>query len=182
VPVAHGARVGELGLAGKLLLGRPHRVVGGPDAASRRGQALCAGGDFQAAQLLLGERGLLEGVVLFAGEQMPEQAGQLARGGDDRDAMAAAGADIVDVGGESTRPRSQPTPQAEELKRVLPVVRGLTAAGVRVSVDTRHAATMKAVLDAVAAAGADALIERFDRAGLAYGAPARLDQRVTCAG
>jgi len=58
-------------------------------------------------------------------------------------AMAAAGADIIDVGGESTRPRSQPTPQEEEVSRILPVVRGLAASGVRVSVDTRHAATSR---------------------------------------
>ena len=63
-------------------------------------------------------------------------------------AMAAAGADIIDVGGESTRPRSAPTPPAEEQRRVVPVIRGLVAAGLRVSVDTRHAATMAAALNA----------------------------------
>ena len=63
-------------------------------------------------------------------------------------AMAAAGADIIDIGGESTRPRSQPTDQDEERRRVVPVIRGLIAAGVRVSVDTRHASTMAAALDA----------------------------------
>ncbi len=63
-------------------------------------------------------------------------------------AMAAAGADIVDVGGESTRPRSQPTPSDVEQARILPVIRGLALAGLRVSVDTRHAPTMAAALDA----------------------------------
>jgi len=66
-------------------------------------------------------------------------------------AMAAAGADIVDVGGESTRPRAQPTPPDQEQARILPVIRALAASGVRVSVDTRHAATMAAALDAGAA-------------------------------
>jgi dihydropteroate synthase len=66
-------------------------------------------------------------------------------------AMVAAGADIIDVGGESTRPYSQPIPPAEEQSRILPVIRGLAAAGARVSVDTRHAATMAAALDAGAA-------------------------------
>ena len=66
-------------------------------------------------------------------------------------AMAEAGADIVDVGGESTRPRSQPTPPEEEQARILPVIRALSANGVRVSVDTRHAATMAVALDAGAA-------------------------------
>ena len=62
--------------------------------------------------------------------------------------MAQAGADIIDVGGESTRPRSQPTPLAEEQARIIPVIRGLAAAGLLVSVDTRHADTMAAALDA----------------------------------
>ncbi len=66
-------------------------------------------------------------------------------------AMAAAGADIIDVGGESTRPRAPPTPPDIEQARILPVIRGLASAGLRVSVDTRHAATMAAALDAGAA-------------------------------
>jgi dihydropteroate synthase len=54
-------------------------------------------------------------------------------------AMLAAGADLIDVGGESTRPGSAEVSAAEELARVLPVVRDLAARGVVVSVDTRHA-------------------------------------------
>ncbi len=61
-------------------------------------------------------------------------------------ALAAAGADIIDVGGESTRPGAAPVSPACERARVLPVIRGLVAHGVRVSVDTRHAATMAAAL------------------------------------
>ena len=63
-------------------------------------------------------------------------------------AMHADGADIVDVGGESTRPRAAPTPPEIERARILPVIRALAAAGVPVSVDTRHAETMAAALDA----------------------------------
>lgn len=63
-------------------------------------------------------------------------------------AMFADGADIIDVGGESTRPRSAPTPPDAEQARVIPVIRSLAASGVRVSVDTRHASTMEAALDA----------------------------------
>ena len=63
-------------------------------------------------------------------------------------AMASAGADVVDVGGESTRPGARAVPPDEECRRVLPVVRALAAAGVAVSVDTRNAATMAAALDA----------------------------------
>lgn len=50
--------------------------------------------------------------------------------------LVAAGADIVDVGGESTRPGAARVDEAEELRRVVPVVRELAAAGVLVSVDT----------------------------------------------
>jgi len=66
-------------------------------------------------------------------------------------AMAEAGADIVDVGGESTRPGSLPTEPDAEYRRVIPVVRALSTAGVRVSIDTRNATTMRAALDAGAA-------------------------------
>ena len=53
--------------------------------------------------------------------------------------LAAAGADIVDVGGESTRPGADRVPLEEELRRVVPVVRELAARGVTVSVDTMRA-------------------------------------------
>ena len=59
-------------------------------------------------------------------------------------AMLAAGADIIDVGGESTRPGATPVGQEEELARVIPVVKALAASGARVSIDTRHAAVMRA--------------------------------------
>lgn len=53
--------------------------------------------------------------------------------------LLAEGADVLDVGGESTRPGAEPVPEEEELRRVLPVVRALAEAGALVSVDTRHA-------------------------------------------
>ncbi|MBS0559321.1 MAG: dihydropteroate synthase, partial [Proteobacteria bacterium] len=65
--------------------------------------------------------------------------------------MRAAGADIIDIGGESTRPGSVPTPPGIEQARILPVIRALAAAGALVSVDTRSAATMRAALDTGAA-------------------------------
>jgi len=58
------------------------------------------------------------------------------------------GADLLDVGGESTRPGARRVPAAEELRRVLPVVRGLTAAGAVVSVDTMRATVAGAALAA----------------------------------
>jgi dihydropteroate synthase len=57
------------------------------------------------------------------------------------------GADILDIGGESTRPGSLPVPLEEELRRVLPVVRAAVSLGVPVSVDTYKAGVMRAVLD-----------------------------------
>ena len=63
-------------------------------------------------------------------------------------ALARAGADIVDVGGESTRPGAQRVSEAEELRRVVPVVGALAAAGVAVSVDTLRAVVAEAALAA----------------------------------
>lgn len=63
-------------------------------------------------------------------------------------AMARAGAALVDLGGESTRPGAQAVPPDVEQARVLPVLRGLVGEGVRVSVDTRNAAMMAAALEA----------------------------------
>lgn len=63
-------------------------------------------------------------------------------------AMLAAGADILDIGGESTRPGAQPIEPAEEIRRVEPVVRALANLGALISIDTRNAATMRAALAA----------------------------------
>ncbi|MEX5296162.1 dihydropteroate synthase [Kocuria sp. CPCC 205268] len=62
--------------------------------------------------------------------------------------LMAEGADVVDVGGESTRPGSDRISSAEERRRILPVVEALAAAGAVLSVDTLHARTAEAVLDA----------------------------------
>ncbi|MGK9171278.1 dihydropteroate synthase [Inquilinus limosus] len=63
-------------------------------------------------------------------------------------ALAEAGAEILDVGGESTRPGSAPVPPEEEIARVQPVIRNLANRGLAVSADTRHAAVMAAALAA----------------------------------
>lgn len=67
---------------------------------------------------------------------------------DDGLRFISEGADIIDVGGESTRPGSRPTPAEEELRRVLPVVGGLAAHGILISIDTRRAVVARACLDA----------------------------------
>lgn len=63
--------------------------------------------------------------------------------------MAAEGADIIDVGGESTRPGAQPVSEREELQRVLPVIRAITAElSLPVSVDTSKPNVMRAAVAA----------------------------------
>jgi dihydropteroate synthase len=60
--------------------------------------------------------------------------------------LAAEGAAILDIGGESTRPGAEPVPVEEELRRVIPVVEGL--AGARISIDTMKLAVAKAAVEA----------------------------------
>ncbi|ATX80558.1 Dihydropteroate synthase [Mariprofundus aestuarium] len=62
--------------------------------------------------------------------------------------MKASGAAIVDVGGESTRPGSRPVALEDELQRVIPVVKGLVAAGCLVSIDTMKAEVMSQAVEA----------------------------------
>jgi dihydropteroate synthase len=66
-------------------------------------------------------------------------------------ALVAAGADLVDVGGESTRPGAPPIGVDDELARVLPVVAALASAGVIVSIDTTKAVVARAAVEAGAA-------------------------------
>lgn len=61
------------------------------------------------------------------------------------------GADVIDVGGESTRPGAEPVTAIDESARVVPVVRALAEAGIRVSIDTLNAATARAAVEAGAA-------------------------------
>lgn len=87
-------------------------------------------------------------------------------------AMRDAGAAVLDVGGESTRPGAEPVSVDEELRRVIPVIEGLSRAGAVVSVDTRHARVMR---EAVAAGAA--IIN--DVSGL-EGDPDSLEAAVEC--
>ncbi|MFC3230321.1 dihydropteroate synthase [Marinibaculum pumilum] len=84
--------------------------------------------------------------------------------------LAAEGADIVDVGGESTRPGAAEVPPAEEAARVVPVIRALAAEGVCVSVDTRRAAVMEQAAAAGAAILNDVSGLSFDPAAMAVAA------------
>lgn len=60
----------------------------------------------------------------------------------------AEGADILDIGGESTRPGAEPVPVAEEIRRVVPVIEALVAEGALISVDSRRAEVMRAAVNA----------------------------------
>ena len=90
------------------------------------------------APLELGERTLVMGILNVTPDSFadgglharPDQA--VAHGRE----MIAQGADIIDIGGESTRPGAAPVPEDEELRRVLPVIEQLAASGVPISIDT----------------------------------------------
>ncbi len=101
----------------------------------------------------LGERTLVMGIVNVTPDSFSD--GGLHAGADDAVAhglrLAAEGADILDIGGESTRPGSDPVAADEELERVVPVVAGLreaAPAGVALSVDTRRPQVARAAIDA----------------------------------
>ncbi len=88
--------------------------------------------------------------------------------------LLEGGADLIDVGGESTRPGAMPVPPDEQIRRIEPVVRALAERGAVVSVDTRDPQVMRAALAAgarivndVSALAAPAAIETVARAGAA---------------
>jgi dihydropteroate synthase len=78
--------------------------------------------------------------------------------------LARQGADILDIGGESTRPGAEPVGADEELRRVLPVLEGLAGAGPRLSIDTSKAAVAEAALRAGATIVNDVTALRGDPA------------------
>jgi dihydropteroate synthase len=82
------------------------------------------------------------------------------------EALAAAGSDILDVGGESTRPNATPVAEADELARVLPVIRGLAKGETPISIDSRKPGVMAAALRAGAAVINDITALEFDAESL----------------
>ena len=79
--------------------------------------------------------------------------------------LAAQGADLLDIGGESTRPQAEPVTEAEELRRVLPVLDRLSAAGAPpLSIDTQKVAVARAALEAGACIVNDVGANRQDTA------------------
>ena len=76
--------------------------------------------------------------------------------------LAADGAHILDVGGESTRPRAQPVDADEELRRVLPVIEGLAVAGAEISIDTTKLEVARRAIGAGASIVNDVSAFRFE--------------------
>jgi dihydropteroate synthase len=129
-------------------------------AAADRGTLLTRHGKLEFAR-----RTLIMGIVnvtpdsFFDGGRRLDPAKAIADGA----AMAASGADIIDIGGESTRPGARPVSEEEELGRVLPVVQGLRRqVKVPISIDTYKSNVARAALDAGADIVNDISGLRFD--------------------
>jgi dihydropteroate synthase len=132
-------------------------VAGLPDPLAERAQRLAANISAQRQPLVLGER-----TIRFDAPQVmaivnitPDSFSDGGRHMDDPQAaadagfaMAAAGAALIDVGGESTRPKAPRLWEGDEIARVVPVIEKLAAAGVPMSIDTRKAGVMEAALAA----------------------------------
>lgn len=140
------------------------------EAQAEASQAVIARIEAPRAPLVLGERTLRFDTPLVAGilNVTPDS---FSDGGKHCDAqaaadagfaMAAAGAALVDVGGESTRPGSADVWEGDEIGRVVPVVQQLAKSGVAISIDTRKAAVIEAALEAGAGLVNDVSGLRFD--------------------
>ena len=128
-----------------------------PDALAERAQRLATNISAQRQPLALGDR-----TIRFDAPQVmailnvtPDSFSDGGKHMDDpqaaadaRFAMAAAGAALIDIGGESTRPKAPKVWEGDEIARVVPVIEKLAAAGVPVSIDTRKASVMEAALAA----------------------------------
>ncbi|MET0249528.1 MAG: dihydropteroate synthase [Sphingobium sp.] len=128
-----------------------------PDPLAARARLLAANISAQRPPLALGERTIrfdapqVMGILNITPDSFSDGGQYLSdpQGAADAGfAMAAAGAALVDVGGESTRPRAEKVWEGDEIVRVVPVIERLAAAGVAVSIDTRKAAVMEAALAA----------------------------------
>ncbi len=116
--------------------------------------------------LELGERTLVMGVLNVTPDSFADGGLRFdaARAIADGLQMIADGADILDVGGESTRPGAAPLPEDEELRRVLPVVEGLAGRGAVISIDTYKAVVAREAVARGAAIVNDISGLQFDSA------------------
>ncbi|XEC94955.1 dihydropteroate synthase [Paenibacillus tarimensis] len=103
-------------------------------------------------ELLLGERTLIMGILNITPDSFSDggRYNAIERAVQHAEAMAAEGADMIDIGGESTRPGSKPVPLNEELARVLPIIRAVREAlpKVPISIDTYKAETARQAMEA----------------------------------
>ena len=103
--------------------------------------------------LATGTRPLIMGIVNVTPDSFAEADGLYPRDHPRRAVehglrLAAEGADLLDVGGESTRPGADPVAEDEELRRVLPIVKALAAEGLAISIDTAKATVATAAVEA----------------------------------
>ncbi|MEF8854383.1 MAG: dihydropteroate synthase [Haloarculaceae archaeon] len=130
-------------------------VTAGPTPAAQSGQSSQAGQSAQSSQSSRFETDgtTLMGILNVTPDSFHDGGAYRNHGDAVEHAreMVAAGADIIDVGGESTRPGAAPVPASEEIDRVLPVIEALASLEVPISIDTRNAAVAEAAL----AAGAE---------------------------
>ncbi|BAV65937.1 dihydropteroate synthase [Sphingobium cloacae] len=146
-------------------------IAGLPDPLAERALCLAANISAPRAPLALGDQTIrfdapqLMAILNVTPDSFSDggrHAGDPQAAADAGFAMAAAGAALVDVGGESTRPRAQKIWEGDEIARVVPVIERLAVAGVPVSVDTRKAAVMEAALAAGARVVNDVSALRHD--------------------
>lgn len=128
-----------------------------PDPLAQRARQLAANISAQRAPLVLGDRTIrfdapqVMAILNITPDSFSDggkHVGDPQAAADVGFAMAAAGAALIDIGGESTRPRAAKVWEGDEIARIAPVIERLAAAGVPVSVDTRKAAVMEAALAA----------------------------------
>ncbi|PWR22607.1 dihydropteroate synthase [Zavarzinia aquatilis] len=114
-------------------------------------------------------RPLVMGIVNATPDSFSDGGRFLGRAGiEQAERLVEAGADMLDIGGESTRPGAAEVPVAEEIDRICPVIEGARRLGVGISVDTRKAAVMKAALEAGATVVNDVSALAFDAAAAPF--------------
>src|SRR6185312_9326752 len=115
-------------------------------------------------EMPIGERTLIMGILNVTPDSFSDggQFASLDAALAHAEQMISEGADIIDVGGESTRPGSAPVTAEEEIARVVPVIEALSRSDTPISVDTTKSEVARAALDAGAAIVNDISALRFD--------------------
>ena len=173
-PARPALRIGPVALEGRVVLAPMSGIT---DAVFRR-VALRHGASLAVSEMVASDqfvRGAAEAVLRAEGDGIAVHAVQLAGCqpgwmGEAARLAEGAGAALIDIGGESTRPGAAAVWEGDEIKRVVPVVERLAGAGAAISVDTRRAAVMEAAL-AAGQRGAAAPVEAWLLASGFQGGP-----------